>query len=513
MIDIVSEILLPFLLVIIFVLFWLILSEFLSRTNKLSKPDARKVLHIMVGNVVIFIPFFGDKLIVTLIPLGFIVFNFFLTPYGPIKKLRMDTFESGHGLGTVWYAISLTLLVFFSYDNSWMILVSFFPLAYGDGLAAVIGSRAKKGFFWSFGGKKSLIGTWTFIWASFIAVSFGLMLFNFLSITNFSMELIILIGITVAVIASLIEFLSPKGMDNLFIPVGVLIFLQIMETPLITYSVNISLTVFVIGTIFALSFGIIGYKVKFLSFDGALAGFFMGMIIMGMGGYTLGIGLLIFFLIGSLVTKINKKPQIGDIFEKGSVKRDSSQAIAKAGFATFMAPLLVFFDYHPLILMMFIASLGTSLTDTVATEVGIYTQSQPRHVLRPWKIVQPGESGGVSLKGTLAGSVTAILFSVILFLGLAIDPSIPMQLPEIALILIPIASIVGMFVDSILGITIQEQRKCSVCKRKVEILNHCNQETEKFFGLSFIKNDTVNFLAVSIGGLSMILLSIPFLPF
>ena len=100
-----------------------------------------------------------------------------------------------------------------------------------------------------------------------------------------------------------------------------------------------------------------------------------------------------------------------------------------------------------------------------------------------------------------------------MYLGLLIDPSIPTQIPTISIILIPIASMIGMFADSILGITIQEQRRCTVCNKKVEIKVHCNHETRKISGFKFIKNDTVNFIAVSIGGLSIIFLSIPFLPF
>jgi uncharacterized protein (TIGR00297 family) len=504
MLDIIIDILLPFLLVVLYVFFWLIMSEYLSRRNKISKTDARKLLHVMVGNVVLFIPFFGDKLIVTLIPFGFIIFNFFLTPYSPIKKLRMDTFESGHGLGTVWYAISLTILVFFGYDKPWLILAAFFPLAYGDGLAAVIGSRANNGFLWSFGGKKSLIGTWTFIWASFLSVTLGLMIFNFLGIISFLIANIILISIVVAISASILEFISPKGMDNLFIPIGLLILLEFTENTIFLYSLPVNINIFYIGVVFALFFGILGYLTKILTLDGALAGFFMGIIIMGLGGLSLGLALLMFFAIGSFVTKINKKDTTEGIFEKGSVKRDSLQALAKAGFATIIALLAVFSNDKTILIMIFIASLATSLTDTVATEIGIYTKSKPRYILKPWKSIQRGESGGVSFKGTLAGVLTAFIFSIVMFGSIFIDSSVNVELPVISLVIIPIGAVLGMLLDSVLGTTIQEQRKCPVCKKKVEIQSHCGIKTEKISGFSFIKNDTVNLIAVTIGGLLVI---------
>ncbi|MFW9927797.1 MAG: DUF92 domain-containing protein [Candidatus Thorarchaeota archaeon] len=498
--ELLGNIILPIALVGVFVFFWLFFSEYLSRKNKITKIDARKLLHIMVGNVVFFLPLFHDKLIVFLIPFVFIFFNFFLTPYGPIKKLRMDTFEHGHALGTVWYAVSLTVLVVLSFDIPWIIAASFLPLAYGDGLAAVVGSRAHNGFLWSFGGKKSLLGTWTFIWATFFSVLFGLAIFNVLGFASLNIKTILLLAIVLAIIASLIEFFSPKGLDNLFIPIGALIFLNITYDFLNQASLNINLNVFMIGIVIALFFGIFGYYMKFLTLDGSMAGFFMGMVIMGIGGFSLGIALLIFFIVGSFVTKLNNPSQQSS-FEKGSSTRDSMQAIAKAGFATIVALSTVFWKDNPIVFMIFIATLGTSLVDTIATEIGIYTKGQARYILAPWRTLKTGESGGISFNGTIAGILTAFIFTMIIVILIIIDPSINQIIFQTKVFLIvPLASVCGMFIDSILGATIQEQRLCEICNKKVEAAIHCSYKTKKVSGFSFIKNDMVNFLAVTLGG-------------
>ena len=455
----------PLILVFSYVLFWLVVSEVLSRTKKLRKLDARKLLHIMVGNVVLFIPLFTDHFIITAIPVIFIFLNFCMTPYSPIKQLHLDTFEAGHALGTVYYAISLSILVVVAYDFSnypWIIVASFFPLAYGDGLAAVVGSRATSGFLHSIGGKKSLIGSWVFIWASFLSVVIGLFFLQYITNSSATLEFILLVAIVVAIVAAYVEFMSPKGTDNFFIPVFLLFFLFITKDSLLSSSQFINLTVFSIGFLFALSFAIIGYTTRILTLDGSLGGFFMGMIIMGLGGYTLGIGLLIFFIIGTLATKVGKSQKKYVVFEKGSVRRDSLQALAKAGFATIIALLTVFFDHSVYLLMIFIATLGASLADTMGTEIGIMSKSPPRPILALWRKAMKGESGAISIIGSIAAFISAVVFTLIMYIGLLFDPSINQPLPDYALLIIPLASTLGMFLDSFFGATIQDQRKCTI---------------------------------------------------
>jgi uncharacterized membrane protein len=58
-----------------------------------------------------------------------------------------------------------------------------------------------------------------------------------------------------------------------------------------------------------------------------------------------------------------------------------------------------------------------------------------------------------------------------------------------------------MLLDSVLGVTLQEQRKCVVCGQKVEVKNHCEKKTEKYSGLSWFNNDMVNMTATAFGGI------------
>ena len=137
----------------------------------------------------------------------------------------------------------------------------------------------------------------------------------------------------------------------------------------------------------------------------------------------------------------------------------------------------------------------------MGTEIGFFSKSTPRYVLKPWQKLKKGESGAISIIGTLASLISAFFYTVFLFALSLIDPSLHKSFPLSFLALIPIAAVIGMLLDSILGIKLQEQRICQVCGSKVETKTHCEMETNKYSGFSFINNDLVNFIATSLGGI------------
>lgn len=493
--------LLPVTLAFAYVFFWLGLLEFIGRMDYVSKSNARKMLHIVLGNILFILPIFSSRALATFIPFTFIPVNYLMSPLSPIKKMRMDTFEAGHSWGTILYALSLTVVVWFGFNHPYFLIVAFFPLCYGDGSAALIGSNVTSQNFQLYSGKKSLLGTWSFIWATFLAIIGGLYVYKAMGLLTISIKVILVSAIIFAVLGVIIELLSPKGMDNLFIPIIALGVAMVGETTITTIASNLNVNTFMWGFIIAGLFAVIGIVGKFLTWDGALAGFFIGIIIMGVGAWTLGAALLTFFIVGSLATKLNKKSQEEVSFEKSSSKRDSLQALAKAGFASFVAFLILVYPDNLTISIIVIGALGSSLADTMGTEIGIFSKSTPRYVLKPWQKLQKGESGAISIIGTLASLVSAFLYIVFLFALSLIDPSLHESFPLSFLIIVPIAAVVGMLLDSILGVKLQEQRICQVCGSKVETKMHCEMETQKYSGFSFINNDLVNFIATSLGGI------------
>ncbi len=483
--------------VILFVLFFLILGEVTAKKQILSKEDSRKLIHISVGNMILFVPLFTNRIILTAIPAIFIFGNYMLSPKSPIGKMRLKTFEAGHALGTVYYSFSLTLVVWFGFGKLWLIAASFLPLVFGDGFAAVFGPKAKNGKFQGVGGEKTLLGSSMFVFFAWFAVSVYLLFFGY------SFQFAILVAIVASLISIIVELLSPRGLDNLLIPLINLPILYYLEPILQTISSELNTMIIVQGIIFGMFLAIVGYFAGALTVDGAVTGFLLGILLFGMGGWTLGLQLFFFFILGSIATKISKKrsKSTQDEFEKGGTRRDSTQALAKAGIAAILT--LPFLFTKNFAWFYFISAILTSsLVDTMATELGILSKQKPRLILKPWKIAEPGVSGGVSTIGSLGGLIFGVILSAITYGVSRFDTYMSVNsINWKFIILVPIAGFIGMLMDGIIGSTLQRENKCQVCGKIVESKIHCNKPTQYHKGLRFINNDMVNLLATTTGGL------------
>ena len=185
---------------------------------------SRKFLHIMVGNVIFILPFFTSQFVITFLAAApFILLTFLMSPYSPIKfNDRIST--SGHGMGLVYYAISWTVLAFFFYDQQWIIAVGIAAMSYGDGMAALIGEKFGKHKYNIFGDKKSFEGSIAMFLVLIVTLGIVLAYYNIFT-ANF-----IIIPV-VALIATIFEGITPKGLDNItacFSAVGVYLLLTMM---------------------------------------------------------------------------------------------------------------------------------------------------------------------------------------------------------------------------------------------------------------------------------------------
>ena len=197
--------------VYIYVAILLIITEkLLSKYPEVS----RKVLHIMVGNVAFILPIFVTREIMAFIAAGpFILFTFLISPYTPIKSIRGKTSTVGHGMGLVYYSITWTILAYLFFDNMVVIAIGIFAMSYGDGFASVIGQRFGKKKFNVFGDKKSYTGSAAMLIFTFIMMIVALIYYN-ISITFY----ILLVLAFIALVVTIVEALTPKGLDNLTVP-------------------------------------------------------------------------------------------------------------------------------------------------------------------------------------------------------------------------------------------------------------------------------------------------------
>ena len=173
---------------------------------------SRKIIHIGTGPVILLawlfdipknIAFFSAFFIT--ISLG-INYQFRLLP--AIEDIDRKSF------GTIAYGISITLLILLFWPRyASSISIGVLSMAFGDGLAGLIG-RAVKSPKWSvLGQTKSIAGTFTM--GSVVAITTEtISSINNLGITP--LEIIV-----ISLIATFLEQISPWGIDNLTVPIGV----------------------------------------------------------------------------------------------------------------------------------------------------------------------------------------------------------------------------------------------------------------------------------------------------
>lgn len=183
--------------------------------TKASKEASRKFIHIMLSNWwIIAMVFFDNVCYAAILPALFIVINFLSYKFDLIKEMeRDDGISDENTLGTVYYAITLLISVIFSFGiwhNPVIGLIGILIMGYGDGFAAIAGQAIKSKEFKVLGSTKSVVGSATMFIITLIIVSCA---FAYLNVPLWFVK-----SLLIAFIATVFEAVSPKGTDNLTVP-------------------------------------------------------------------------------------------------------------------------------------------------------------------------------------------------------------------------------------------------------------------------------------------------------
>ena len=180
--------------------------------KKKGKEVTRKYIHIMLSNIwFISLAFFDNFIIAAILPMLFVIINSLSYKYNLIKIMERE--DKKEGIGTVYYAISLTILslVTFYINKPILALPGILIMGYGDGLAAVVGQSIKSKSFNIFGSTKSIAGSTTMFIVSLII---SVLIFAFIGV-----DYLIAKSILIAFIATILEAISVKGLDNITVPI------------------------------------------------------------------------------------------------------------------------------------------------------------------------------------------------------------------------------------------------------------------------------------------------------
>lgn len=203
-------------LITVLIIFGLLLiNEFWWRLNKVHNEVSRKFVHITVGSFVAFWPYWLSWQDIRWFSLAFLVvvgLSKYFHIFRSIHSVQRPTW------GELYFALAVGLLTFAT-NRPAIYAAALLQVSLADGFAALIGTRyGKANDYKVFGTVKSLAGSGSFMLVSYIII---------LSYALFSTPIPIAGCLTIAVIATGLENIAVRGLDNLVLPLFVALVLRL----------------------------------------------------------------------------------------------------------------------------------------------------------------------------------------------------------------------------------------------------------------------------------------------
>ena len=204
-----------------YVILMIFVSDRLGEHPNISRKASRKFLHAMIGNLIFVIPFFSWGFAPFLVAAPFIAVTFLASPYSPFQDLRdrlgglSSLTEEGHHAGLILYSVSFSILALLLASKPYAMAAGILPMAYGDSAAALVGERYGRRRHGLVSGK-SLEGSLGMFAASLLSLAVSMVFFS--SLYSFSVAEKMVPALVVVVIATFVEYFSPRGFDNLTVP-------------------------------------------------------------------------------------------------------------------------------------------------------------------------------------------------------------------------------------------------------------------------------------------------------
>ncbi|CEJ47258.1 SEC59/DGK1/VTE5 family protein [Chrysosporum ovalisporum Ak1311] len=200
--------------VAVWVSFILFLAWVVYRFAKGEPEIVRKIVHIGTGNVIMLAWWLNVPaslgITASIVASGITLLSYRFPIFPGINSVGRRSF------GTFFYAVSIGILVawFWHIQQPQYAAIGIMVMAWGDGLAALIGQRFGKHKYKVLGAQKSWEGSLTMTLASYTITSLIL-----LSVEG-NIWPIWVVSLAIALTATCLEAISFLGIDNLTVPLG-----------------------------------------------------------------------------------------------------------------------------------------------------------------------------------------------------------------------------------------------------------------------------------------------------
>ncbi len=201
------------LIVIVIIFLSLVASEYLWKRKLISPEASRKLVHISSGVMVAFLPFFTPYKYIAILAIVFLATLFLSSKFKIFKSIKQVKRRT---LGEYMFALVILICAIIAPPH-YVFMIAMLNLALADGMAAVIGEKfGKNNRYKIFNNRKSIAGS-----ATFLFVSFGILAVSIIQGgIDFNYSLILL-----PIILLFSENIFIQGIDNLMIPIIVVVFL------------------------------------------------------------------------------------------------------------------------------------------------------------------------------------------------------------------------------------------------------------------------------------------------
>ena len=439
---------------------------------RMSEPgyseDRRQILHMAMAAFALLLRVLSWEEALAC-ALAALAFNLGLLPrlggrrlYRPADRLR------GYPPGIVIYPLSVALLILIFRHRLDIVAGAWGVLAFGDGMATIVGRRSGgRRLPWNPG--KTAAGLTAFI---VCGAAGGAALATWARPGVAPVPSILYTAgapVIAAVLAGFVETIPIRLDDNLSVPAAAAAGLWALS--LITPDAAAAAAprmLAALGPAVAINalVGWAGWKARTVSLSGASAGAVIGIVVYTCGGPGAWLMLFATFAFAAVASRLGlqRKVLLGIAEERGG-RRGPGNAIANCGVATGAAVVAALGPHVVLAQLVLVSAFAAAGSDTVASEVGKAWGRRTVLITRLTR-VKPGTSGAMSLEGTAAGLVSAFALAAV---------GVLVSLTAWAHVwIVVVAATAGALVESVLGATLERS--------------------------GVLDNDTLNFINTAVAG-------------
>ncbi|MEL6547028.1 MAG: DUF92 domain-containing protein, partial [Myxococcota bacterium] len=371
-------------LFVVLVLATLVAAELLLRRLNVPFELARKSFHLLAGTVALLMTVNAPSRLPLVITGA--LFAVTLPASIVLGLFKIQTRE--RGFGTVAFALGYSVVAWLYFEQPVVMVSALVVLTYGDGLAAIIGTTIGRNPFGLGNTHKTIEGTASFAFVSWIGVATTLVLYNAASPFR-----ALAIGFLLAVLCAVVEALCSSDIDNGVLPIYAAVVLDAMLMPRGFPAVMVG---------FALALLIVGLALwrHWITLQGGVVAGLITVTMFGIGEFAWLAPVFLLLasssLVSSFVGKVYRNP-----FSAREGPRGIEQILAKGG-PSLVCVLLFGATRDPVWFFVMLTLVATAAADTFASSIGGLDPVDPVPALPWFNPVPKGTSGGVSAYGTLA---------------------------------------------------------------------------------------------------------------